>query len=156
MDKLVSIEGKCKVVEATYDHVDRIYPYMRKADQIEVACMGHDPMTALLHGLQYDDVTLTALDPEGVPFAMFGVGQVNAQAYIWWLATDSVMDNSYDFIKASRKWTQILTKPYGATFNYVHEDNKLAIKWLKFCGALFIRKITFNDNLFFEFVIPLK
>ncbi len=156
MDKVVSIEGKCKVVEATYDHVERIYPYMRKADQIEVACMGHTPREALMSGLENDDVTLTALDPEGVPFAMFGVGQVNAQAYIWWLATDSVMDNSYDFIKASRKWTQILTKPYGATFNYVHEDNKLAIKWLKFCGASFIRKLTFNDNLFFEFVIPLK
>ena len=156
MAKLLVQQGRCSITEATYDHVERIYPFMRKADQIEVACMGHTPREALMSGLENDDVTLTALDPEGVPFAMFGVGQVNAQAYIWWLSTDSVMDNSYDFIKASRKWTQILTKPYGATFNYVHEDNKLAIKWLKFCGASFIRKLTFNDNLFFEFVIPFK
>ena len=156
MDKVLSTHGACKVVVATLDHVERIYPFMRRADQIEVACMGHTPREALMSGLENDDVTLTALDPEGVPFAMFGVGQAGAVAYIWCLGTDSVSDNAYDFIKASREWTQRLTKPYGATFNYVHEDNKLAIKWLKFCDASFIRKLTFNDNLFFEFIIPSK
>ncbi len=153
MDKVVSIEGKCKVVEATYDHVERIYPYMRKADQIEVACMGHDPKEALLAGLQYDDVTLTALDADDVPFAMFGVGQFVNQAYIWCLGTDSVDDNAYDWLKASRKYTQALTKPYGVTFNYVHEDNKTALRWLKFCKASFLQKLEINNQSFLQFAI---
>jgi len=156
MDRLISREGKCSIVEATVDHVDAIAPFMRGADKREVACLGHTPEQSLMNGLHNDDVTLTALDPEGVPFAMFGVGQVLDQAYIWWLSTDSVNDNAYDFLKASRKWTQILTKPYGATFNFVHKDNELSIKWLKFCGAVFIRELTFSNQPFFEFVIPTK
>jgi hypothetical protein len=156
MDKLVSIEGKCKVVEATYDHVERIYPYMRKADQIEVACMGHTPREALMSSLENDDVTLTALDADDVPFAMFGVGQFVNQAYIWCLGTDGVNDNAYDFLRASRKYTQALTKPYGVTFNYVHDQNKTALKWLKFCGAKFLSTKNFGGKSFYEFAITMK
>jgi len=156
MDKVISTHGSLKVVVATPAHVARIYPFMRKADKIEVACMGNEPCTSLLRALEMDDVTLTALDADDVPFAMFGVGQVGAVAYIWCLGTDGVSDNAYNFIKASREWTQRLTKPYGATFNYVHEDNHDAIKWLKFCGASFLRKLTFSNQPFFEFIIPSK
>ncbi len=156
MDKVLSTHGKGKVVVATAEHVERIYPYMREADQLEVACMGYEPRQALLSGLASDDVTLTALDDEGVPFAMFGVGQVENQAYIWCLGTEAVKDNAYQFLKASREWTQRLTKPYGATFNFVHKENHVAIKWLKFCGAIFIRKLTFSNQPFFEFIIPSK
>jgi hypothetical protein len=156
MDKVLSTHGKGSVVVATYDHVERIYPYMRKADQVEIACMGYEPRQALLSALENDDATLTALDSEGVPIAMFGVGQVGEQAYIWCLGTDSVSDNAYDFLKASREWTQRLTKPYGCAFNFVHEENLVAIKWLKFCGAIFIRKLTFSNQPFFEFIITSK
>ena len=156
MAKLNIQAGRCSVVEATKEHIEQIYPFMRTADQIEVACMGHTPKQALEYGLANDDVTLTALDPEGVPAGMFGVGQVGNLAYIWWLGTDIVNDHKYDFIKSSRKWTQMLTKPYGATFNFVHEENKLAIKWLKFCGASFIRKLNFNNQPFLEFIITYK
>ena len=156
MDKVVSFEGKCKVVESTRDHVERIYPYMRKADQIEVACMGHTPEQGLLAGLEHDDATLTALDVDDVPFAMFGVGQFHENAYIWCLGTDGVNDNAYDFLKASRKYTQALTKPYGVTFNYVHKDNEAALKWLKFCKASFLMEITISNQPFFQFAIPYK
>lgn len=156
MAKVNIKQGNCIITEATKEHIEQIYPFMRRADQIEVACMGHTPKESLENSLANDDLTLTALDPEGVPMAMFGVGQVGAQAYIWLLGTDSVNDNSYDFLKASRKWTRILTEPYGATFNFVHEQNDVAIKWLKFCGAKFLRKLTFNNEPFFEFIITSK
>jgi hypothetical protein len=94
MDKVLSTHGSCKVVVASHDHIERIYPYMRKADQIEIACMGHEPRQSLLSGFENDDVTLTALDADDVPFAMFGVGQVSDQAYIWCLGTESVSDNA--------------------------------------------------------------
>ena len=153
MDRVVSIEGKCKVVEATHDHAECIYPFMRKADQIEIACMGHSPRDSLMAGLENDDVTLTALDADDVPFAMFGVGQVADFAYIWCLGTDGVNDNTYDFLRASRKYTQALTKPYGVTFNYVHEDNKAALRWLKFCKASFLSELTISNQTFYQFAI---
>jgi hypothetical protein len=156
MDKVLSTHGDCKVVVATHAHVERIYPHMRKADQIEIACLGYEPREALLSAFEVDDVTLTGLDANDTPVIMFGVGQAADQAYIWCLGTDGVSDNSYQFLKASREWTQRLTKPYGTTFNFVHEDNHAALKWLKFCGAIFIRKLTFSNQPFFEFIIPSK
>jgi hypothetical protein len=156
MDKVISIEGNCTVVKATEEHAESIYPFLRKADQIEIAHMGHHPKDALLLGLVNDDVTYTALDSEGVPFAMFGAGQLEEGGYIWCLGTDGVQDNAYDFLKASRKYTQQLTEPYGATFNYVHDDNKAALKWLKFCGASFIQELAINNQLFYQFAIPYK
>ena len=118
--------------------------------------MGHTPKEALMAGLEKDDVTLTALDADDVPFAMFGVGQFGNQAYIWCLGTDSVDDNAYDWLRASRKYTQALTKPYGVTFNYVHDQNKAALRWLKFCGASFIEELAINNELYYQFAIPYK
>ena len=156
MDSVISTEGNCKVVLATKDHVERIYPFMRGVDKLEAACMGHNPKEALLHGMASGDVTLTALDPYGVPFAMFGVGRVNGLAYIWCLGTDDIANNSYNWIKASRKYIQSLTKPYRVVFNFVHKDNHQAIRWLKFCGARFLSEMSFNGEPFYEFVITSK
>ena len=155
-DQVVSVHGDCKVVVATEDHIEDIYPFMRKADKIEVACMGHEPKESLQTAFKQDDVTLTALDKDDVPFAMFGVGQVNGLAYIWLLGTDALLDNSYNFIKASRKYVQLFTKPYGCVFNFVHKDNELALRWLRFCGARFIANHQFSSQPFYEFIITSK
>lgn len=150
------IHGKCKVVPATEDHIEALYPFIRKADQLEVACMGHTPQESLTYAFNNDDVTLTALDEDDVPFAMFGAGKAGQLAYIWLLGTEGVNDNAYDFLKASRKYTQDLVKPYGCAFNFVHHENKVALKWLRFCGATFIRSIEFSNQTFYEFIITSK
>jgi hypothetical protein len=126
---------------------------MREADRLEVKCSGRSPHEILELALENDDLTLTALDAQDVPFAMFGVGKTEKAAYIWLLGTDAVVDNKYDFIKASRHYVNILTQPYTTTFNFVHRDNKLAISWLQFCGAKFIRMLTIGNEPFFEFII---
>lgn len=145
-----------KLITADKSHIDAIYPFMRRADQLEVMCMGKTPEQALHNAFDTDDVTLTIVDSDDVPIAMLGVGQILDMAYIWMLGTDSVRDASYPFLKASRKITQSLTKPYGATFNFVHQENETAIKWLKFCGATFIRTIHFSNHPFYEFIITYR
>ena len=151
--QIVGVHGNCTVVKATEDHIEDIYPFLRREDQLEVLCMGHHPKEALQTALNHDDVTLTALDKDDVPFAMFGVGRVGGMAYIWLLGTDGLADNSYQFTKASRKYVQLFTKPYGCVFNFVHQDNELALRWLRFCGAKFIRKLEFSSQPFYEFII---
>ena len=155
-DRVIGVHGDWKVVVATKEHIEDIYPTMRKADRIEIACMGHEPKESLLTSFEQDDVTLTAIDKDNVPFAMFGVGQVAGMAYIWLLGTDALLDNSYNFIKASRKYVQLFTEPYGCVFNFVHKDNELALRWLRFCGAKFIRKHEFSSQPFYEFIITSK
>jgi len=149
-------EGNCRVVHAREDHIECLDPFIRDIDRLECACMGSTPKEAMLRGLDKDDITMTVLDPLSVPIAMFGVGQLMNTAYIWCLGTEAVKDNAYDFLKSSRKWTQILTKPYGATFNYVHLDNDVSLRWLKFCGASFLRELEFSNQPFLEFIIPYK
>lgn len=152
LDRFVAKQGSCTIVEANESHIPFIAPFIRKEEQIEVDCMGGTIQEALLSGLKQDDCTLTVKDKYDVPYAMFGVGQVNSQAYIWMLSTDNVRNNMYDFVRYSRKWIQILTKPYKTTYNFVHQDNDLSVRWLKFCGAKFIRKVEINNQPFLEFI----
>lgn len=149
-------QGKHKLIKAKRSHIGDIVPFIRKEDKLEVACMGKTPEQSLKQAFQTDDVTLTIIDQGDVPIAMLGVGKVMNMAYIWMLGTDAVRDASYDFLKASRLITQSLTKPYGATFNFVHKDNTTAIKWLKFCGATFTRKLFFSNEPFYEFIITYR
>lgn len=153
---IVFQQGTHKLIKADRSHIDAIHPFMRKEDRLEVMCMGNTPEQTLHNAFDTDDVTLTIVDGDDVPIAMLGVGQVLDMAYIWMLGTDSVRDASHDFLRASRKITQSLTKPYGATFNFVHAENKMAIKWLKFCGAKFIRKLHFSNHPFYEFIITYR
>jgi len=149
-------QGNYKLIIADKSHIDAIYPFMRRIDQFECECMGHYPEEALHKAFDTDDVTLTIVDSDDVPIAMLGVGQILDMAYIWMLGTDKVQDASYSFLKASRKITQSLTKPYGATFNFVSTENETAIKWLKFCGAKFIRTLYFRNHPFYEFIITYR
>jgi hypothetical protein len=67
-----------------------------------------------------------------------------------------VFDNKFDFIKGSRFVVNALTQPYGSVKNYVHKDNKVAIAWLKWCGAEMGRELVFSDHPFYEFTITHK
>ena len=153
---LVYQQGNYRLIKAQESHIDIVASSMREADKFECACMGKYPKEALQQAFKQDDVTLSIVDKKDNPIAMLGVGQVLDMAYIWMLGTDQVKEASFSFLKASRKITQSLTKPYGATFNYVHTENKIAIRWLKFCGAKFIRNLYFRNHPFYEFIITYK
>lgn len=135
------------------DDVDVIASNIRDIDALEVACMGHTPYEALQRGLRDSDACFTAVAPNGIPVAMFGAGRMQDYGFIWLLGTKDLYENRYAFIKASRKYTQILTRPYTTTFNFVHKNNELAIKWLTFCKARFLRTVYFKDEPFYEFII---
>ena len=152
-NETVGVHGKCMVVKATEDHIEAMCPFIRDIDLLEVNAMGHTPLQAMKTALKQDDVTLTALDEYKEPFAMFGAGQVNKIAYIWCLGTHGLSDNAYQFIKSSRSYVRALSKPYKCVFNFVHKDNTLAINWLRFCGAYFIRNIEISNQPFIEFII---
>jgi|TARA_R110000764_G_scaffold97185_3_gene181385 hypothetical protein len=157
MRKVILEQGKLKMYESIEDDIESIYPFMRQADKIECECMGFTPKDALEVALGADAVTYTVFDSYGVPFCMLGCGPMpDGTGYIWMLGTDSVFDNKFDFIKGSRFVVNALTQPYGSVKNYVHKDNKVAIAWLKWCGAEMGRELVFSDHPFYEFTITHK
>lgn len=151
-DKPIFEMGGCKVVKATEEHADYIAKNMRAIDVLECKVVGHTAKEAVMIGFDFDDITLTGLDKEGRPACIMGSG-FNVVPYIWLLGTDGVEENSFVFLKLSRKIVKHLVKKHGKALNYVHKDNLTTRRWLTFCGAEFIKEHNFNDNPFYEFII---
>ncbi len=147
--------GDCKIVPATEEHIEGIAAKMRVGDQLECACFGFSPQDALYFAMSQDDRTHTVLDGAKVPFAMFGAGsrKEGDGSYIWLLGTDGVFENKRQFAAASRPWVNYLVKPYGVVSNLVHKENAHAVRWLRFCGAKFVRELQVLSNPFYEFII---
>ena len=150
--KVVFEFNNCKVVNAELSHAEYIAPRLRQIDRMEAECQNHDPNEACFKGFETDDITLTALTPDGVPMCMFGAGNT-LFPYLWLLGTDEVKRHQKAFIKGSKPISQHLLSPHGLGINYVHEQNDESIRWLKFCGATFTQKLTFNNHPFLEFII---
>ena len=142
-----------KVVVATPNHVDHIANNMRPEDIKEVSSFNATPKDALLNAIAHDEATMTVLCPDNIPYAMFGVGCTNGEAYIWMLGTTDIIKHKFEFLKRCREWVWGLVGIYEKVYNYVHEDNKLAIKWLSWCGAEFIQQAEINGETFYRFMI---
>lgn len=154
-DNIVFAEvGDCKAVLATHDHAEEMAPFIRQLDKIETAAYGFTTCEAALKaGVDNDDVTFTALDGDGVPFAMMGVGSFGDANYIWLLGTDGVKDNWYNFGKASRLLLPVLLSKYDVVSNLVLKDYTDSVRWLKWLGAKFIREVNIAGYDFYEFIL---
>lgn len=145
--------GGCLIVDATESHVEKLEGNLRHHDKMECYLLGSTPSKAMRLALRIDGATYTALDENGEPFAMFGSGPKQAIGYIWMLGTEDVLKHKRQFIRASRDWIQYLSKPYGVTSNVVLKDNRMSVRWLKFCGAIFLRELEISSETFYEFII---
>jgi hypothetical protein len=154
-DKIVIKYPSVEIVEAHPDHADYLAPRLRAGDKMECRCMGKKPREALEEAFKYDLATLTALNNEGKPVAMFGVGEAESTPYIWMLGTDELSKTcKKDFVKYSKQWVEELLKiTGGAAGNYVYKYNRPAVRWLRWVGADFIGEIEFNKEPFYKFII---
>jgi len=141
------------VVEAKMSHITHLVNNLRKEDLKEIKCFYDDVRFVFKAALFQDDITMTVIDKEGVPYAMFGAGTNSKEHYIWMLGTYDVEKYKRIFTRHCREWVDYLVKKYGKVYNYVHIENKLAIKWLMWCGATFENPIEVNNNLFKRFTI---
>lgn len=133
---------------------DLIYlaPRLRFADKQEiVANSGSTPIEALYKGYKSSDILFTIINPKGEPVGLFGVNNAGA---IWLLATDNLKDIKIAFLKECKKVINLLNKKYKVLWNFVDCRNELHIKWLKWCGFTFIKKLNYGvlDKPFYEFV----
>jgi len=145
-----------KVVVAHPRHIPYLAEHIRKEDLLEISCFNHKPTEVFQTALEQDESTFTVLTPDGVPFAMFGAGKIEEETYIWMLGTDDVRKHAMAFMKYSREWVWGFVGIYEKVCNYVHSENKLALKWLDWCGADFTTQIEINGELFFKFEIEMK
>ena len=132
--------------------VDFLAPRLRFEDKREILDgVGLTPHQALLRSYDCSEICLTMLDKKDVPLGMFGV---SADGAIWLLATPDIKKVRYTFLRRNREVVNLLNHKYRILWNYVDSRNDLHIKWLKWCGFKFLRKINYgvNQKPFYEFI----
>ena len=148
------IKARRSIIKDCYS----IAPRMRKADIIEITAAGcPNPLEALLDGYSHSKECYTVIDKDNIPHAIFGCCPIENDptiASIWLLGTDDIFTHRIRFLRESKKYLNIISKPFDLTFNYVHVDNTLHVRWLKWLDFSIIREIEgygINNENFYEF-----
>jgi hypothetical protein len=98
----------------------------------------------------------TILDTSMKPIAIFGVATIAPSVgSVWLLGSKGIVDVQREFLRHSKFWVDQLQEGYDVICNCVYEGNTVHIKWLKWLGFTFIRKIDSYGSLglsFYEFL----
>ena len=132
--------------------IEFLAPRLRYEDKREVLdSVGLTPYQALTDGFNLSQICLTIVDTKNIPVGMFGVSEDGA---IWLLASPDIKRIRFSFLRESRKVVNLLNYKYKILWNFVDCRNELHLRWLKWCGFKFLRKINYgvNQKPFYEFI----
>ena len=135
-----------------FEDIDFLAPRLRFEDKREILdSTGLNPYQALSECFNCSEISLTIVDTKNIPVGMFGVSEDGA---IWLLATPDIKRIRFSFLRESRKVVNLLNHKYKILWNFVDCRNELHLRWLKWCGFIFInkqRRGVLNKN-FYEFI----
>ncbi len=154
-DRVIVRYNAIDVIDAHPDHADYLADKLRDIDKVECMAFGKKPLEALMSAFDNDLATLTVVDKESKPLAMFGIGEDDEMPYIWMLGTEEFPKVARrDLIKHSKTWIKELLKiTGGAAGNLVHCHNRPAVRWLQWLGAAFTHRFTIKGEPFFKFIL---
>ena len=144
--------------DAVIDDCAILAPKMRQQDATEVwHSNGMSPLEALYMSYDICGENHTIIDDHGEIIGMFGCGHNEETPNIgvpWLLASDKLPTITREFLPQSKEWIDSLDEKYDMLFNFVHADNKVSIRWLKWMGFKFLRKQYYgvNPSEFYPFV----
>lgn len=126
-----------KYVEPNDKLLQYVADNMRAIDKLEcVEGSGSTPMEALKRGVKTSShCSVVVID--GRPCAVVGLVIVNYLQGIgvpWLLATNDAVENKRVFISHCKQGLDDMKTICPNLVNYVHVDNYLSIKWLKWMG----------------------
>jgi len=86
---------------------------------------------------------------ENKPVLVYGVTRQNDIGIIWMLSTQEITEQ-VSFIRLAKEFVASCSNDYRVLCNFVHDQNKLALKWLKSLGFKFdVQDHTKENFLFF-------
>lgn len=110
---------------------------MRDIDIMECQELsGQSPMDALVKGIEISDYS-AVITLNGRPCAVIGLNVVNAltgTGVPWMLATYDAVEHRRVFINHSRIGLDWMRQICPNLTNFIHEDNTIGIRWLKWMG----------------------
>jgi hypothetical protein len=142
---------KLTLERPTAEHIQLVADRMRQADRDEVeAGSDRTPHGALVYSVENSTGAWTALF-DGVPAAIFGVGDINILTRVgapWMLGTDDLERNFRPFLRTSISFRDQLLQRYSILRNFVDVRNTVSIRWLEWLGFTFLDPITVRGHEF--------
>lgn len=128
-----------EVTKCTYEHIDNLAPRVAEADLLEVSLSCGLPIRqALIESMESSEYCWAFEDDEGSCLGVFGYACPFGDDEIgvpWLIASDDLRARAVEFYKLSVAWVDVMSVSCPKLLiNYVHADNKRAIRWLTRLG----------------------
>lgn len=130
-----------------YKPGDEIYiaHCLRQADRQELQALSDRPaVDTLLDGGVNSQPSCTVVGNSGLGAGMFGaINEGAGSGRIWLLGTDELITPPLcrQFLRESKAYVRGMERRYKVLHNHVMEANELHVRWLKWCGFTFIRRV---------------
>jgi len=130
------------------DDCFRLAPNLQQLDKFELATMGVDPLTALINPFRYNRPnthTFTIFE-QGTDeiVAIWGAMPISKtnphKATVWFLASDLLHKHRKFFLQGNIRWLTYLESHYTFLFNFIINEHKRSIKWLKWQKYCFAKQ----------------
>lgn len=125
---------------ARREDISIIADNMRIIDRKELALAGGlSPYETLCKSFE-QSIYCRCIEANGEPVALFGVNKpyvLGQSAYIWMLGTDKLNKIKKNFVQNCLQYINESFEYADYLENYVWIENKLSIRWLKWCGFKF-------------------
>ena len=148
--------GIWEAMPASPEHIPPIAADMREADRREVwASHRHSPAQALECSLSHSELAWTCL-VDGSPAFMWGVGRygglISTTGRPWLLGTPAVARVSREFLRQCPDYVARMHELFPDLENYIHAENRLSLRWLKWLGFRIDEEPVFlNGEAFLRF-----
>lgn len=133
---------KWSVREATPQDIPYLAENLRTADKKELlAASGSTPTQALEDAFTQQRLGIWVGVYEGNPEIIFGVseGDIDYVGFPWMVCTDKLKESPREFVSQCKTWVNGFSRSYPLLLNFVHAENDLHIRWLKWCGFEFVK-----------------
>jgi hypothetical protein len=134
-------------------------PRLRQADLQEIqAQTREDPVLALERCVAVSDPCHALVREGDLIIALFGVNPQSGAdqvGIVWLLGSDELVQHSFTFLRHCRPWVEKLQQRYQVLWNCVDARNEIHMRWLKWCGFTFLRRIEqygVEKRPFYEFM----
>ncbi len=130
------------VRSATEEDIPYLSENLREADKKELfATSGRTPEESLTNAFTHDSLGIWVGVYEGNPEIIFGVTKCDNEdvGFPWMVCTDKLKDSPREFISKCKRWVEGFSRNFPLLINFVHAENDLHIRWLKWCGFDFVK-----------------
>ena len=126
-----------EIREATIEDARYIGANLRQGDYAEFIAYGENvsPAILVIESYQHSNfVRVATLD--GIPAIMYGVADAedDNSGLIWMVSTDDILKVSLEFIRSCTDEVVAMQSHYQRLCNFIHKDNALSKRWLKWLG----------------------